>query len=71
MNIDKRLEEARRDSWVDSRADSRAASQAAFWATSEAASRVACGVIYWAFRYKECSYEIQIEILKGLLNEYR
>jgi hypothetical protein len=52
MNIDKRLREARRDSWVASEV----ASEAGSWTTSGAAS--------WASQYEECTYEVQVEILK-------
>ena len=67
MNIDKRLEEARGHRWE--------ASKTAFWAAFLEASKTAFWAAYWAAywvsRYEDCSYEVQIEILKGLLDEYR
>ena len=79
MSIDKRLEEARRAyrgayraaSWSAYGAASRAAYWAASWIVSETASRATYGTSYWASQYEECSYEVQVEILKGLLDDYR
>jgi hypothetical protein len=77
MNIDERLEEARRDSgaaywkasWAASEKASRAASWAAHQASSGGASWSACRASYWASRYEDCSYKVQVEILKGLLDD--
>jgi hypothetical protein len=73
MSIDERLKEAREASEAASWEASRAVSGVAYWAASEAASREASWVAfetsYWASRYKECSYEIQVAILRGLLND--
>jgi hypothetical protein len=72
MNIDKRLEEARITSWADYWADSKATSWAAYrassWAACRVASEAASETAYWASRYEECSYEVQVEILKYLLD---
>jgi hypothetical protein len=79
MNIDERLKEARigsrAASRVASRAASRVASRVAYWVASEVAylvaSEAAYQAAYGASQYEEGSYEVQIDILKGLLNEHR
>jgi hypothetical protein len=45
--------------------------QAAFWSASRETSWAASRVAYGASRCEVCSYEIQVDILKGLLNEHR
>jgi hypothetical protein len=71
MNIDKRLDEARGHRWEASKTAFWAAfleaSEPVFWAAFLEASEAAS----WTSRYKDCSYEVQIEILKGLLDEHR
>ena len=73
MSIDKRLEEARGHCWEASKTASWevywAAYGAAHGASSGEASLTAYQAAYWVSRYEDCSYEVQIEILKGLLDD--